>query len=220
MIYIRGDDGTLQERANKINYKSKWTRENMVRRLKNFNDDNDLSLFEAANTRSDLGHPKAKPQKYPMTRFFQEHKTEVFELETTGNEFEMFEDMRVYVERNGRPYNYLPTVDKLNQEREQNLVKEETDRNEKHSKEHAQKQSIKKTEREELEKLQQKRLIQIRQHMNELEDAKSLNMRQFLMKQIIPVLTEGMIDVYRVSPTDPVDYLAEYIFKKSNEMKK
>jgi adenylate kinase len=45
-------------------------------------------------------------------------------------------------------------------------------------------------------------------------------MRQFLMKAIIPVLTEGMIDVWRVGPTDPVDYLAEYIFKKSNELAK
>lgn len=40
------------------------------------------------------------------------------------------------------------------------------------------------------------------------------------MKQIIPVLTEGMIDVYRVGPTDPVDYLADYIFAKSNNLRK
>ena len=29
-----------------------------------------------------------------------------------------------------------------------------------------------------------------------------------------------MIDVYRVGPTDPVDYLAEYIFQKSNNLRK
>ena len=69
-----------------------------------------------------------------------------------------------------------------------------------------------------MEKLQQQRLVQIKKHMAELNEAKTLNMRQFLMKAIIPVLTEGMIDVYRVSPTDPVDYLADYIFKKSNEV--
>ena len=51
-------------------------------------------------------------------------------------------------------------------------------------------------------------------------DGTSKNMRQFLMKQIIPVLTEGMIDVYRVGPTDPVDYLADYIFTKSNSLRK
>jgi len=56
--------------------------------------------------------------------------------------------------------------------------------------------------------------------MAALEDTSKLNMRQFLMKQIIPVLTEGMIDVYRVGPTDPVDYLAEYIFAKSNNLRK
>jgi len=44
-------------------------------------------------------------------------------------------------------------------------------------------------------------------------------MRAFLMKCIIPVLTEGMIDVWRVQPTDPVDYLSDYVWKKSNEMK-
>lgn len=29
-----------------------------------------------------------------------------------------------------------------------------------------------------------------------------------------------MIDVYRVGPTDPVDYLADYIFAKSNNLRK
>ena len=37
----------------------------------------------------------------------------------------MFESMRIYVERNGRPNNYLESVKKLNEEREQVLVEEE-----------------------------------------------------------------------------------------------
>ena len=44
-------------------------------------------------------------------------------------------------------------------------------------------------------------------------------MRQFLMKYIIPVLTEGMIEVCKVGPIDPVDYLADYIFKRSCEFR-
>lgn len=130
----------------------------------------------------------------------------------------MFEDMRVYIERNGRPKNYLPKVKKLNQQREETLMKEEQDRNENRSKEESQKQSVKKEERDALEKKQQERLVKIKQHMKELDEAKNWSMRQFLMKAIIPVLTEGMIDVYRVGPTDPVDYLAEYIYNKSNEV--
>lgn len=116
VIYIRGDDRYLKDRASRLDGSthSKFTLEYMVNSLDIFNKYNNIRLFEAANNRPDLGHPKAQPQMYPMTRFFQEHKTEVFELETNENQFEMFEDMRVYVERNGRPFNYLPTVNKLN----------------------------------------------------------------------------------------------------------
>lgn len=61
VIYLRGDDNFLQKRAANLNAASnlKWDRESMARRLKNFNDENDISLFEAANNRADLGHPNA-----------------------------------------------------------------------------------------------------------------------------------------------------------------
>jgi len=72
-----------------------------------------------------LGHPKAKSYKLPLLRFFQENKTEVFEINCDGNTFEMFESMRVYIERSGRSYNYLPSVRVLNVKREEELVKEE-----------------------------------------------------------------------------------------------
>ncbi len=51
--------------------------------------------------------------------------------------------------------------------------------------------------------------------MEDLGICDKLTMRQFLMKYIIPVLTEGMIEVCKVGPIDPVDYLSEYIWKKS-----
>ena len=35
------------------------------------------------------------------------------------NTFEMFETMRIYIERNGRPYNYLDSVKDLNEKREE-----------------------------------------------------------------------------------------------------
>jgi len=37
----------------------------------------------------------------------------------------MFESMRVYIERNGRPFNYLSSVRSLNRKREDALTKEE-----------------------------------------------------------------------------------------------
>lgn len=144
----------------------------------------------------------------------------MYEIECDGNTFEMFQSMRVYIERNGRSYNYLPTVRVLNVKREEELVKEE--RNAKAEKAASQDQAKGKIEleRDALEKLQDGRLASIKSHMEEIENTSKLHMRQFLMKQIIPVLTEGMIEVYRVGPTDPVDYLSEYIFTKSNMQRK
>lgn len=39
----------------------------------------------------------------------------------------MKQSMRIYIERNGRPYNYLDSVKKLNERRNQHLLQEERD---------------------------------------------------------------------------------------------
>ena len=41
----------------------------------------------------------------------------------------MFESMRIYVERFGRPYNYLKSMQQLNDEREQVVLGEEKQAN-------------------------------------------------------------------------------------------
>ena len=74
-------------------------------------------------------------------------------MECDGNEFEMFEAMRVYIERNGRSYNYLPSVDKLNKERENALIQEEMNRIETNEAEKKKQVSKQTEEKEMLEKL-------------------------------------------------------------------
>lgn len=44
---------------------------------------------------------------------------------------------------------------------------------------------------------------------------KSVPLREYLMAQVIPSLTEGLIEVTKVRPEDPVDYLAEWLFKNN-----
>lgn len=129
VIYMRGDDDFIRERAKGLCKESecKWDRENLERRLTKFHESNDLSLFVSANTDPDMGLPSAKVHKLPITRFYQENKTEVFEIDCDGLVFEMFESMRVYIERHGRPFNYLSSVRNLNQKREEHLSHEESD---------------------------------------------------------------------------------------------
>lgn len=115
----------VRAKALKPEENQKWDVENLERRLVAYSEANDVALFQKANNDPMLGHPKCPKHNFPLTRFFQENKTEVFEIECDGNTFEMFESMRVYIERDGRSYNYLPSVGVLNVKREEELVKEE-----------------------------------------------------------------------------------------------
>lgn len=101
----------------------KWSKDNLERRLAKYNGANNIELFSDA-TKMQLENSNAEV-KFPMIRFFQENKTEVFELDVDGDQFEMFESMRVYIERNGRSYNYLSSIKHLNNERETYLNEEE-----------------------------------------------------------------------------------------------
>lgn len=76
----------------------------------NYNAENSIKLFQKAELIND--------NLFPTQKFFQQNKTEVFELDANGNQYEMFESMRIYIERFGRPYNYLKSVNYLNEQRE------------------------------------------------------------------------------------------------------
>lgn len=192
--------GFLQEAQRN---KQKWHIANLQSKIDIFNQQNSMALFREPG------------ELFPTTKFFQDNGTDVFEMAADGDKFEMFESMRIYIERFGRPYNYLKSVKHLNQKREEHLREEEAAQQKGSDHEHGRGRDARAAQALELEKKFEERLKHIRSHMGELEQCDDLNMRQFLMKYIIPVLTEGMIDVWKVGPLDPVDYLAEYIFTRS-----
>lgn len=47
--------------------------------------------------------------------------------------------------------------------------------------------------------------------------AQSEPLRSYLMKYIFPTLSKGLIEVAKIKPEDPVDFLAEYLFKENPE---
>ena len=49
----------------------------------------------------------------------------------------------------------------------------------------------------------------------ELLEVRSIPLRNYLMQNVIPTLTEGLIEVCKLKPEDPVDYLADYLFKNN-----
>lgn len=85
------------------------------------------------------------------------------------------------------------------------------------------KEESKALQEEQLEKvLKYQKELAIKQNIKALDgarkdqiDAKSQPIRQYLIDNLVPILTDGMIDVCKKQPDDVCDFLAEYLFKRS-----
>lgn len=60
-------------------------------------------------------------------------------------------------------------------------------------------------------------LAELQMEEEKLLVAQSEPLRAYLMKFVFPTLTKGLIETARVKPEDPVDFLAEYLFKENPE---
>jgi adenylate kinase len=56
---------------------------------------------------------------------------------------------------------------------------------------------------------------EIKRQEAEALQAESTPLRSYLVKHVMPTLTKGLAEVCRCRPDDPVDALAEYLFKNN-----
>jgi len=120
----------------------------------------------------------------------------------------------LYVDKGGKVFNYHPTPEEValelqeaKEKKENTLMKMEKER-------------IAKEEAEKAERAQTEAQIKIRKALVVEEEAKvvenySLPLRSYLMQNVMPSLVDGLLDVCKAQPDDPIDYLAEYLFKCS-----
>jgi len=59
----------------------------------------------------------------------------------------------------------------------------------------------------------------LREQEKENVESKSTALRSYLIDNVIPVLTDGLIMTCKTMPDDPVDYLAEYLFKEARHFR-
>ncbi|KAM9645076.1 adenylate kinase 7 isoform 4-T4 [Trichechus inunguis] len=62
-----------------------------------------------------------------------------------------------------------------------------------------------------------KRLEEVKREERELLEAQSIPLRNYLMTYVMPTLMQGVNECCKVRPEDPVDFLAEYLFKHNPE---
>merc|ERR1712190_1162 len=129
---------------------------------------------------------------------------------------DIFESGRIYMEREGRPFNYLPTEEEVAAGLLERLAAKETAEKERKQAE-AELQSIGITFEDVEAKRQTERLRLVAEHEEEQRRLEQLPLREYLMKYMVPTLTEGLIEVCKVLPDNPVDYLSTYLESHASE---
>ncbi|NXC32657.1 KAD7 kinase, partial [Campylorhamphus procurvoides] len=63
-----------------------------------------------------------------------------------------------------------------------------------------------------------KQLEEVKRQEQELLEAQSIPLRNYLMKNVMPTLMQGINECCRIRPDDPVNFLAEYLFKNGPDI--
>eukprot|EP00919_Chromeraceae_sp_WS-2016_P048247 GHVR01114309.1.p1 GENE.GHVR01114309.1~~GHVR01114309.1.p1 ORF type:complete len:512 (-),score=141.95 GHVR01114309.1:62-1597(-) len=151
--------------------------------------------------------------------FFTENKIETLTLDVQNRTIEnVYDSSRIYIERRGRPNNYLTTENdiakaarnqlKHDEENEKILLQEQLQLEEEFEDEQR-----KRRENEEVE-----RMKLIVDYESKLVETHSKPLQSYLKTFVVPSLTEGLIEICKVLPEDPVDYLAEFLFTRASQL--
>ncbi|XP_056667285.1 adenylate kinase 7 isoform X2 [Monodelphis domestica] len=117
----------------------------------------------------------------------------------------------------GKPRNYgLTDEEKAEEERkaaEERLAKEAAEEAEREHRE-----AVETAEKIARWEEWNKRLEEVKREERELLEAQSVPLRNYLMTNVMPTLMRGLNECCKVRPDDPVDFLAEYLFRNNPEM--
>jgi adenylate kinase len=134
--------------------------------------------------------------------------------ETLASDSAAMEQMALYIEKRGKPFNYHPTAEEVAareaEQQQSRQAAEETARADAEAK-----LFIEEHQRTAREQQAQERVTQVLEDDRELVEVCSQPLRKYLMSNVIPALVEGLMEVSKVRPEDPIDHLAEFLFKKS-----
>ncbi|CAD5119731.1 DgyrCDS8327 [Dimorphilus gyrociliatus] len=117
----------------------------------------------------------------------------------------------------GEPRNYGPTEE----EQEETRRKQEESRLRREEEERLEKERQDKEEAAERKRRQDEwteRLNEVKRQEHDMLESQSIPLRNYLMKHVMPTLTQGLIDACKVRPDDPIDFLAEYLFHNNPQV--
>ncbi|KAL7388110.1 hypothetical protein ABVT39_007334 [Epinephelus coioides] len=148
--------------------------------------------------------------------FFDELEIHPEHIEVTTGDSEYTHVMKKITETVGAPRNYGLSPEeqeeedrKREEERKQRVAAEAVER--KRRKEAALAEMAAQYEE------WQKNLSEVKRQEHELLEAHCLPLRNYLMKNVMPSLTEAMLECCKIKPDDPVEFLADYLLRNNQQ---
>jgi adenylate kinase len=135
-----------------------------------------------------------------------------------ADEIEVFHAIRIYMEARGQFFNYL----KSEEDRVRDVAVEIASGEQKKDAQREQKvaDAKKKEQNRQAERRceEDSRLRLIAESEAKLLENETQPLRQYLMANVVPTLTEGLMEVCKVTPDDPIEYLSEYLFAHAQDI--
>ncbi|XP_072546355.1 adenylate kinase 7 isoform X2 [Salminus brasiliensis] len=150
-----------------------------------------------------------------VLNFFDELEIQAEHIEiTSSDDLDYLMVMEKVIKSVGQPRNYGPSSEEVElEERRQADIRLREQA--------AQQAEMERREAEEAAQRTQsweewnRHLEEVKRQEDELLEAQSIPMRHYLMRDVMPTLTQGLIECCRIRPDDPVDFLAEYLLKNN-----
>ena len=117
-----------------------------------------------------------------------------------------------YVTRFGRAFNYHPTEEAVKAQVARRLADKRAQAQQQQA-ERVQRARAAAEQRAQREIEDARRREEVLLQDAQLVEASSLSLRKYLITHVVPTLVDGLLDVCKAEPEDPVDHLAEYLFK-------
>eukprot|EP01022_Parablepharisma_sp_SALTPOND_P027363 TRINITY_DN663_c4_g1_i1.p1 TRINITY_DN663_c4_g1~~TRINITY_DN663_c4_g1_i1.p1 ORF type:complete len:859 (+),score=160.63 TRINITY_DN663_c4_g1_i1:101-2578(+) len=155
-----------------------------------------------------------------LADFFKERSVDALTLDLEAHAKEiLLQKSKVFVERNGKPKNYMTEDEEKEKARLEELKKVEE------KKKANEEQRKVKGERTEAEFKQQKKAIDERRTQKYLEherqalEAKAKPIKEAILENIGEILSAGIAEVCEKGPEDPVEHLVTYVANNKNQAK-
>nr|XP_034195712.1 adenylate kinase 7-like [Osmia lignaria] len=203
VVSLEASDDFLKERIiqrpQREIHGTHYTEEHMIRRLKEFR--------------------KRNTDENTPVQFFDEIEIHPLIIDVEDDVCpDMFPTVYRCIEKIGPPRNYGLTAEQAREARKR--LEEELRGAEAASKSREEKEFMeRKKEREEKMAEWTNLMEKLKEEEEERLCVLGLPLRNYLVKYVFPTLSQGLIEVANLRPDDPIDFLAEYLFKENPEGK-